>query len=50
MGGDETMRGVRVGMFAPTLGENIFLLRLQHRETPDFIKIAGQAVIACENG
>ena len=28
------------------LGEHVFLLRLQHREPPDFLEIAGQAAVA----
>jgi hypothetical protein len=30
-------------MLAPAFGEHVFLLRFQHREPADFLKIAGQA-------
>ena len=37
MRGDETMRGGAVGMLTPAFGEHVFLLRLQHRKTTNFI-------------
>ena len=44
------MRGGAVGMFTPALGQHVFLLRLQHRKTTNFIEITRQAIFACENG
>ena len=46
MAGDEPMRGVAVAVLAPALGQHEFFLRLQHREPPDFFKIAGEAGFA----
>ena len=43
MAGDEPVRGVTVAVPAPTLGEQVFLLALQHREPPDLLKIMGEA-------
>src|SRR5205823_8098035 len=47
--GDELMRGVAVAMLAPTLGEHVFLLRLQHREPADLFEIAGEAGFGRQN-
>ena len=49
MAGDELVRGVAVAMLAPALGEHVFLLRLQHREPPDFLEIAGQTAFGGED-
>jgi len=40
MAGDEPMGGVAVAMLAPALGQHVFFLQLQHRESPDLLKIA----------
>ena len=40
------MRRFAVVVLAPTLGEHVFLLRLQHREPLDFLKIAGEPGLA----
>ncbi|MHC2730635.1 hypothetical protein ACVIEO_004144 [Rhizobium leguminosarum] len=39
MAGDELVGGVPVTMLGITLGEHVFLLRLQHRELADFVEV-----------
>src|ERR1700752_745794 len=46
MAGDELVRGVAVPMLEIPLRQHVFLLRLQHRKTPDFLKIMRQASVS----
>ena len=32
-----------VAVLAPALGQHVFFVRFQHRDPPDFLKIAGEA-------
>src|SRR4029079_8124921 len=48
MRGDELMRGVAVAMLAPTLGEHVLLLGLQHRELSDLFEIARQSAMRAD--
>ena len=41
MAGDEPVRRIAVAMLTPALGEHVLLLRLQHREPPDFFQVPG---------
>jgi hypothetical protein len=43
MAGDEPVHGLVVAILAPTLGEQVLVLRLQQGEPPDFFEIAGEA-------
>jgi hypothetical protein len=43
MTGNERVRRVAIAVLAPVFGQNVFLLRSQHREPPDFLKIMGEA-------
>src|ERR1700712_2728990 len=49
MAGDKVMRRVPIVMFAPTLGEHVFLLRFQHREFADFGEVAREAGFSVKN-
>jgi len=40
---DELVRRPVVAVLAPALGEHVLVLRFQHRDPPDFLKIAGEA-------
>jgi hypothetical protein len=40
---DELVRRLVVAVLAPALGEHVLFLRFQHRDPPDFGKIAGGA-------
>jgi hypothetical protein len=40
MAGDEPMGGIMIAMFAPALGEHIFLVSFEHRKPPDLAQIA----------
>src|SRR5690349_6125727 len=42
MTGDESVCRVPIPMLAPTLGEHVLLLRLQHRELADFGEVTGE--------
>ena len=43
MRGDELVGGFAVAVLAPTLGEHVFLLRLQHREPLDLLQVARES-------
>src|SRR5262249_41254513 len=43
MAGDELVRRLAVAVPVPALGQQTLLLRFQHREPADFLKITGQA-------
>src|SRR6185436_5693513 len=49
MAGDEGVRGFPILVFAPALGEHVFLLRFQHREFADFGEVAREAGFSIEN-
>ena len=49
MAGDQSMRRRAVAVLAPTLGQHVFLLRLQHREPADLSEIVGEAGFIGEN-
>src|SRR5262249_58646744 len=40
---DELVRRPVVAVLAPALGEHVLCVRFQHRNPPDFLKIAGDA-------
>src|SRR5262249_20126714 len=40
---DELVHRLMVAVLAPALGQHEFVLRFQHRDPPDFLKIAGDA-------
>src|SRR5436189_41466 len=44
MAGDQFVRCITIAVLAPALGQNEFVLRFQHREPPDLLEIASQAV------
>jgi hypothetical protein len=50
MGGDKLVRGIAVAMLAPTLGEHVLLLRLQHGEQSDFFEITCQPAMGTHAG
>src|SRR5262249_19389227 len=39
MASDEPVRGILITALTPALSQHVFFLRVQHRETPDFLKI-----------
>ena len=49
MAGDKVMCRVAIVMFAPTLGEHVFLLGFQHREFADLGEVTGKAGFSIEN-
>ena len=49
MAGHQLVGRIAVAVFAPALGQHIFVLRFQHREPPDLFKIAGKAGFGREN-
>ena len=38
----QPVRGLRILMLLPALGEHVLLLGLEHRELPDFLKVPRQ--------
>ena len=40
---DELVRRPVVAVLAPALGEHVLFVRFQHRDPPDFLKIASEA-------
>ena len=46
MAGDELVGGAGVLMLLVPLGEHVLFLRLKHRETTDFLKVAGKPALS----
>jgi hypothetical protein len=49
MAGDKVMCRVAIVMFAPTLGEHVFLLGFQHRKFADLGEVSRKAGFSIEN-
>jgi hypothetical protein len=49
MAGDKVMCRVAIVMFAPTLGEHVFLLGFQHGKFADLGEVSGKTVFSIEN-
>jgi hypothetical protein len=43
------VRRIAIVMFAPTLGEHVFLLGFQHREFANLGEVMGQTGLSVEN-